>query len=197
MTETSTRAKGRGGRPRDPGRDTAIREAVFSVLASDGYVGMTMDSVAAYAGAGKATIYRRWNTREDLIADVLDGLPKPSTPKAALGLIGETGSDLLYLLREFRGVLLGSYGDAAHAVATVPVPGIRAVILRWHASWHRAFLYVWEDAAERGEVEDEHVQALAEATHGAVVQRWLLGGGLLDDAFLTGLAEALTAGVRS
>jgi AcrR family transcriptional regulator len=61
----------RGGRPRDPSRDDAIRAAILRLLAEVGYGALTMDAVAAEAGVGKATIYRRWAGKKELVIDAL------------------------------------------------------------------------------------------------------------------------------
>ena len=57
----------RGGRPRDPSRDSVIRAAIVKLLGDVGYGALTMDAVASEAGVGKATIYRRWRTKEELV----------------------------------------------------------------------------------------------------------------------------------
>ena len=64
----------RGGRPRDPSRDGVIRAAILRLLADVGYGALTMDAVAAEAGVGKATIYRRWRTKEELVVDTVSDL---------------------------------------------------------------------------------------------------------------------------
>ena len=62
------------GRPRDASVDAAIVQAVLEVLDDVGLKAMSMDAVAARAGVGKATIYRRWNSKEDLVVDVMASL---------------------------------------------------------------------------------------------------------------------------
>jgi AcrR family transcriptional regulator len=57
------------GRPRDARADAAIRQAAIEVLADKGPGGFTVDEVAARAGCGKATIYRRWPSRANLLLD--------------------------------------------------------------------------------------------------------------------------------
>ncbi|MGH9108887.1 MAG: TetR/AcrR family transcriptional regulator [Acidimicrobiales bacterium] len=60
------------GRPRDPSREEAIRDAVFDLLVEVGYPKVTIEAVAARAGAGKATLYRRWKSKAELVVAVLD-----------------------------------------------------------------------------------------------------------------------------
>src|SRR5688572_6307505 len=55
------------GRPRKPETDTAILDAALVLFGELGSEGMTVEAVAARAGVGKATIYRRWPTKEDLV----------------------------------------------------------------------------------------------------------------------------------
>jgi AcrR family transcriptional regulator len=62
------------GRPRDASVDAAITQAVLDVLNDVGLNSMSMDAVAARAGVGKATIYRRWSSKEDLVVDVMASL---------------------------------------------------------------------------------------------------------------------------
>lgn len=56
------------GRPRDADRTTAILDAAVEVMHDVGWDGFKVQEVATRAGAGLATIYRRWPTKEDLIA---------------------------------------------------------------------------------------------------------------------------------
>lgn len=67
----------RMGRPRDPSRDVAILDATLSLLAEGGYGALTMEAVAARAGVGKATLYRRWPGKEQLVVDALASLAEP------------------------------------------------------------------------------------------------------------------------
>ncbi|MCW2770215.1 MAG: TetR/AcrR family transcriptional regulator [Aeromicrobium sp.] len=67
----------RRGRPRDPGRDEAIIDASIDVLVRDGYDRLSMEGVAAAAGVGKATVYRRWSSKAELVIDAMASL-KPA-----------------------------------------------------------------------------------------------------------------------
>ena len=61
----------RPGRRRDPEVDEAILDAALELFAEDGFRGVTIEGVAARAGVGKATIYRRYPTREALLVDAV------------------------------------------------------------------------------------------------------------------------------
>ncbi|MGH9045656.1 MAG: TetR/AcrR family transcriptional regulator [Acidimicrobiales bacterium] len=60
------------GRLLDTTRDEDIRRAALELLLADGYDRLTIESVAARAHAGKATIYRRWASKADLVIDALN-----------------------------------------------------------------------------------------------------------------------------
>ncbi len=62
------------GRPRDTRRDEAIISATLHALADCGFAGLSMEAVAARAGVGKATVYRRWPTKDALVSDALGTL---------------------------------------------------------------------------------------------------------------------------
>jgi len=59
----------RPGRRRDPEVDEAILDAVLDLFQQDGYRGVTIEGVAARAGVGKASVYRRYPTRAALVVD--------------------------------------------------------------------------------------------------------------------------------
>jgi len=57
------------GRPRDTSRDVAIEKAAIELLREVGYEQITIESVALRAHVSKATIYRRWKNKAELITD--------------------------------------------------------------------------------------------------------------------------------
>ena len=85
----------RPGRPRSERADHAIIEAALALFAESGVDGLCIERVAARAGVGKATIYRRWPGKEDLLLDALAALKTP-LPEPA----GQSArEDLITLLR--------------------------------------------------------------------------------------------------
>jgi len=67
----------RRGRPRSEEADRAIIGAALEMFAESGAEGLCIEKVAARAGVGKATIYRRWPGKEDLLLDALAALKAP------------------------------------------------------------------------------------------------------------------------
>jgi AcrR family transcriptional regulator len=89
------RAPRRPGRPRSEQADRAIIEAALDLFAESGVEGTCIEAVAARAGVGKSTIYRRWPGKEDLLVDALATLKTP-LPEPAARSVRE---DLVALLR--------------------------------------------------------------------------------------------------
>ncbi|WP_077090550.1 TetR/AcrR family transcriptional regulator C-terminal ligand-binding domain-containing protein [Mycobacterium rhizamassiliense] len=61
----------RVGRPRDTRLDHAILTATCELLTTGSYAELSMESVAARAGVGKKTLYRRWPSKAPLVADAV------------------------------------------------------------------------------------------------------------------------------
>lgn len=60
------------GRPRSAEADEAILDAAFKLLVEQGFSRMSMEGVAAEAGVGKTTIYRRYGSKQELVAAVVE-----------------------------------------------------------------------------------------------------------------------------
>jgi AcrR family transcriptional regulator len=75
---TGSPASGRRpGRPRSEQAEQAIIEATLDLFAEQGFEGVCVELVAARAGVGKATIYRRWPNKEELLLAALGSLKSP------------------------------------------------------------------------------------------------------------------------
>lgn len=73
MAEPGTMAGvDRGGRPRDPGNDAAILDAALDLLIERGASGASIEAIARRAGVAKLTVYRRWQSKEDLLMAALE-----------------------------------------------------------------------------------------------------------------------------
>jgi len=69
------RAGLRNGRPRSDEIEERIRSAARELLASSGYASMSFEAISQATGASRSTIYRRWQTRGELAADLLGDFP--------------------------------------------------------------------------------------------------------------------------
>jgi AcrR family transcriptional regulator len=67
----------RPGRPRSERAEQAIIEATLELFAECGAEGICVEAIAAKAGVGKATVYRRWHGKEDLLLAALGSLKSP------------------------------------------------------------------------------------------------------------------------
>jgi AcrR family transcriptional regulator len=85
--ETNHDVRPRRGRPRDPDAEPRIRRYAVQLLLERGFDGMTVDDVAEAAGVGKATIYRRWASKEQLANDAMVDLFDVEIPDADTGSI--------------------------------------------------------------------------------------------------------------
>ena len=64
--------RGPGGRPRVPGLTDRILEATIALAAQEGIEDLTLDVIAARAEVGRPTIYRRWPSKEALLAAAIE-----------------------------------------------------------------------------------------------------------------------------
>ena len=73
-SDSATTARRPPGRPRSAAADEAILNATLELLAETGYRGFSMEAVRVRSGVGKATIYRRWKSKQELVADAVSHL---------------------------------------------------------------------------------------------------------------------------
>jgi AcrR family transcriptional regulator len=71
MSETAESPRRTPGRPRSEASHQANIQATLDLLVEGGYGSLTMDGVRTRAGVGKATIYRRWSSKEELVRDAI------------------------------------------------------------------------------------------------------------------------------
>ncbi|KQS60050.1 TetR family transcriptional regulator [Geodermatophilus sp. Leaf369] len=192
LISTEAPRSSRGGRPRDPSRDGVIRAAILRLLADVGYNALTMDAVAAEAGVGKATIYRRWRTKSDLVVDTIAEMNRAETSTPDTGSLE---GDLRGLLRSLVHVVNGPLGAATMSLlSTLPHQPALADAFRNGplGQWTEAFREVWGRAEARGEVREGLVgSTVADAASALVVQRWLLTGEPLDEAYADSIVDTV------
>ena len=96
MSETTESPRRMPGRPRSEASHQAIIQATLELLIEVGYGALTMDAVRDRAGVGKATIYRRWSSKEELVRDTIVFLHEDFAAPDTGSLRGDYDACLLY-----------------------------------------------------------------------------------------------------
>src|SRR6266511_5107190 len=96
-------------RRRGEALERAIFDAVLNQLCAVGYPGVTMEGIAASAHTGKAALYRRWASKEDLIVDALEHFLPSLTD---LPDHGNLRDDMLEVLRRLTSLINSPTGGA-------------------------------------------------------------------------------------
>ncbi|MFF0414271.1 TetR/AcrR family transcriptional regulator [Kitasatospora sp. NPDC004745] len=100
-------------RRRGEALESAIFEATLRLLTADGYARLTMEGVAAAAQTGKAALYRRWPSKEELVKDALRASLPPAGPAPDTG--GLRG-DLMEVVTRLRAAMFSEPGAAVRAI---------------------------------------------------------------------------------
>lgn len=188
----------RRGRPRRASAGEAILEATLALLAERGFQATTIEAIADRAGVGRNTIYRRWASKEELIADALHELT------ANLDVFEATGdlrSRLLErvrdLVRVFSDPLFGRIlpvvlGELQRNPTFARVYAERVVHPR-----RRALVDLLTDARDRGELRgDVDVEQVADLLGGPPFLRLLpLGLPPVGDRYAEELLETIWDGI--
>lgn len=193
-----TRRRRAAGRPRSPRIDAAILDAALELLAESGLEGLSVEAVAARAGVSKAAIYRRWPSRDEMVAaafrSVTTSLEVPET--------GNVRDDLVELLAGFQSATLRSL--PGHLVprlvaATVSNPELLRVFLaNVYAPRRAALLAVLKRGVERGQLRrDVDLNLCLAMIVGPLLHAALLDAGALSSDLLVQLVDSLLAGIAA
>jgi AcrR family transcriptional regulator len=102
------------GRPRSVEADRAIVAAAAELLEEEGFDRLTMEAIAHRAGVGKATLYRRWSNKVDLVVDVIS----TAFEEYPIADTGDTKQDLLLMSQRALSIIEGRVGRIMKAVTS-------------------------------------------------------------------------------
>jgi len=181
------------GRKRDHTRDPEILEAALEVLAETGYEGMTIDMVAARAKAGKATLYRRWASKNELVIDAVACMKSASLDLNALPDTGTLRGDLIAMIKPHsiqdseRKLQIMAGLTSMLAKAPELASAANEAIVEPRASANR---FLMRRAMERGEISsDIDVDALALISPSMAAYRTLILRKPVDREFLISMID--------
>jgi AcrR family transcriptional regulator len=172
-------------------RDGVLRQATLDVLSEVGYERMTVNAVAARAGAGKATVYRRWASKAELVVDAVTHRAGPVTSPDTGSLRG----DLMEMSR-------GRKGDEDQLSNARLLAGLVSALLHdseFRAAFQRAghpadaiLEAVFARAVARGEIAaPANLQLMTSIVPALAIYRLVTSGEPPDEAFFTSVIDEL------
>jgi AcrR family transcriptional regulator len=188
---------GQRGRPRSQEADQAILTATVELLADRGLSAMSIEEVAARAGVGKTTIYRRWPSKGLLALDAFVTSFREAQPPNDTGTLR---GDLLAALRAWvRAVTQTPMGPMLTSLIAEAQhdPELRGAwrdrVLEPLRVQHRVML---DRAVERGEIPASvDREVVLDLFFGAAEHRLLLGHLPMTDAFIDAVVDVILAGI--
>ncbi|MFD4179517.1 TetR/AcrR family transcriptional regulator [Rhodococcus sp. NPDC058514] len=191
----------KSGRPRDADRDRALLVATQELLAEIGYDRLSIDAVAARCGAGKATVYRRWAGKPELVADAVALLHEVAEAPDT----GDLRTDLVLMAKSWLNPNFRRDAVAGGLLtAMVHDRGLRDAVNQAISVPHReVFATVVARAVERGEVPgDRDIDLIGTALPAITFHRLAVMAAPVDLAFIERVVDgvvvpALTSGGSS
>lgn len=180
------------GRPRDALREDAILTATRELVAEAGYERLTIEAVAARAKASKATIYRRFSGKAQLVAEAMRCRP------VAMSVMPDTGNlrdDLIDGITAFAADLtehhVGLLVGLTSAMRTDPE--LAALVRQQTVSCRRDAASAWlQRAIARGQISPvADIDVVADLVPAVVFMRLLVTGEPVDHGFVSRLVDAV------
>jgi AcrR family transcriptional regulator len=162
------------GRPRSARVEEAILDAALDMLVSEGVGGITMEALAARAGVGKATLYRRWKSKGAVLVDAVMQVSEPATVVRTADL----RADLITILDQARRKMSASMaGKMMPRLMSAAIDDPELMQIYWEQAVlpRRRFLEARLTAAvEAGELRNDlDLDLFADMLYGPLVYRKL------------------------
>ena len=187
---TTTEVTRRPGRPRSAEADVAILEAAVELFAEVGLEGLTVEGVAARAGVGKATIYRRYPGKVELVVAAARCFTQGPTEAPDTGT---TRGDLRELVDGLITMLTTTPLGRALPIlvaARTRIPELDLAYAEIVAEKRSRGEAVVRRGIERGELRaDVDAELVIDSYASPIFYRFLITGTPLDDAFASALVD--------
>ncbi len=153
MNDVDKKDKKSLGRPRSAKSHQAMLKATLEILAEVGFDVMSIEAIAARAGVGKTTIYRRYSSKAELVADAIESMRE----EVVIPDRGKLASDIDALIKNAAQITLTPLGRQTVAMiissASSNPEFAQIYWTKYLQPRRQAFDIVIERAKARGEVQ--------------------------------------------
>jgi AcrR family transcriptional regulator len=143
------------GRPRSARSHQAMLGATLELLAEVGFEAMSIEAIATRAGVGKTTIYRRYRSKEELVADAIESMRE----EVLIPDTGNLGSDIDAIIENAAQITLNPLGRQTVAMiissASSNANFAQIYWTKYLQPRRKAFAIVIERAKTRKEVQED------------------------------------------
>jgi AcrR family transcriptional regulator len=164
------------------------------LLASEGFDRLTVEGVAAQAGVGKATIYRRWPSKLALVLAAVGELSRHPLPELTTG---RTRDDLVSLLRHIIEALSGTIAGRilpGLVAESARSPDLLGVLHDFWITRRKIMMEVLRQGAAQGDLpEGVDLELIADLLYGPVHYRFLISAAPLDRPLAEQVVDAVMA----
>ena len=189
------RRKRAPGRPRSEQAHSAILRSTLKLLGQNGFSELTIESVAAHAGVGKATVYRWWPNKAALIADAF---ASSTTRKLHFPDTGSVRTDMSQQMRQLIKIFSSRRGKIVSAILSGGQSDrdlIAAFRERFLWPRRREAYATLQRGILRGELrKDVDMDLLLDSLYGPIYMRFLIRHDKLTPDFVDSLCELVLAG---
>ncbi len=184
------------GRPRSAEAHAAILDATIALVREVGYDAVAMEAIAARAGVGKTTVYRRWASKELIVAEAVGrfvrNIPVPDT--------GHVSRDLIALLRTraamYRDPATGPLLSGLVAAMARSEHVATAIREGFVAQWRSVVREVLRRAVKRGELRTGlDADVVIDMLSGPSFYRYLMLGEAVDERYVRAVVNTLLRGL--
>jgi AcrR family transcriptional regulator len=191
------KGKPQHGRPRSALAHNAILRAALHLVSARGFRAITVDHIAAEAGVGKMTLYRRWPNKSAVVMDAFLELVGPQTEFPAASQALRSLRQQLKLQASFFRSKYGRLIRSLLAEAQADEELARAFRDRWIYPRRSGVVRILQMAIDQGHLRhDIDLEIATDMLYGPLYYRLLLGTGAISDDFIDGLYKQFLAGHR-
>jgi AcrR family transcriptional regulator len=194
---TATKELRRPGRPRSDEAKHAILESTLRLVDKYGFHELSVEGIAADAGVSKATVYRWWPTKAELVFEAFLSAVEPQLMfRHDLPIREALRAQMLRLSRLFSGKVGSVLATVIGAGQSEPEM-LAAFRRRWIEPRRDEARGLLEDAIQRGEINSTFTpDTILDVLYGAIYFRLLIGRDKLSDEYVDQVLNLVFPGLE-